>query len=95
MPKGFVDKISSLEWTGSQTWRGLTDWVNWDVSKTYMEVWRVGNEKVEEVERYENVMREQFQNSRIQSLYSRRILQILGRGHERDILACWWEFLMD
>lgn len=38
MPKGFVDKISSLEWTGSQTWRGLTDWVNWDVSKTYMEV---------------------------------------------------------
>lgn len=44
---------------------------------------------MEEVERYENVMREEFQNSRIQSLYFCRCLQVLGYSHERELQACW------
>lgn len=38
MPKGVVDKISRLEWAGSETWRSLTDWENWEVSKPCIEV---------------------------------------------------------
>ena len=45
MPKGVVDKLSRLEWAGSETQRGLTDWENWEVSKVCIKVW-ISNENL-------------------------------------------------
>lgn len=38
MPKDIVDNVSRIEWEGSETWRGLTDWEYWKVSKACMKV---------------------------------------------------------
>lgn len=60
-----------------------------------MEDWRVENEKVDDIERYKNVIREN--SFRIHDFRACTLPDLQGPGHgnERELQACWWESSME